>query len=95
MLVTLSGIVTVMSELQEENARSPMLVTLPGIVMLSSESQPLNAEFPMLVTLFGIVTLVRKSHQLNAQSAIVFVPAFLLVLAVFALVLYLFFFRFL
>jgi hypothetical protein len=37
MLVTLSGIVMLVSELQELNAESPMLVTLSGIVMLVSE----------------------------------------------------------
>ena len=37
------------SELQPENAESPMLVTLSGIVTLVSELQPSNAESPMLV----------------------------------------------
>ena len=40
MLVTLLGIVTLGSELQPENAPSPMLVTLLGIVTLVSELQP-------------------------------------------------------
>jgi hypothetical protein len=39
MLVTLSGIVTLSSELQSENAQSPMLVTPSGIVTLVSERQ--------------------------------------------------------
>ena len=34
MLVTLSGIVTLVRPLQSENAHSPMLVTLSGIVTL-------------------------------------------------------------
>ncbi len=40
MLVTLSGIVMLVSELQPKNAALPMLVTLSGIVMLVSELQP-------------------------------------------------------
>ena len=50
MLVTLVGIVTVVSPLQPENAYSPMLVTLDGIVTDVSPLQPENAEDPMLVT---------------------------------------------
>ena len=48
-------IVTPASEVQPENAYSPMFVTLFGIVTLV---RPLtrNALSPMLVTLFGIVT---------------------------------------
>ena len=48
MLVTLSGIVTLVSDSQPENAEEPMLVTLSGIVTLVSDSQPENAEEPML-----------------------------------------------
>ena len=51
MLVTLSGIVMLVSLLQPENANSPMLVTLSGIVMLVRLLQPENAKSPMLVTL--------------------------------------------
>jgi uncharacterized membrane protein HdeD (DUF308 family) len=40
MLVTLSGIVTLVSQLQLKNAPSPMLVTLSGIVTLVSQLQP-------------------------------------------------------
>ena len=39
MLVTPSGIVTLVSELQLKNALSPMLVTLEGIVTLVSALQ--------------------------------------------------------
>ena len=39
MLVTLSGIVTEVSEVQPENASSPMLVTLSGMVTEVSELQ--------------------------------------------------------
>ena len=47
MLVTLSGIVTVVSELQYENASLPMLVTLSGIVTVVSKLQPRNASLPI------------------------------------------------
>ena len=43
MLVTLSGIVMLVSPIQSANAESPMLVTLSGIVMLVSLLQPKNA----------------------------------------------------
>ena len=44
--------VTLVSELQLRNAKSPMLVTLEGIVTLVSELQLKNALSPMLVTDF-------------------------------------------
>ena len=50
MLVTLLGIVTLVSPLQPKNASLPMLVTLLGIVTLVSPLQPKNASLPMLVT---------------------------------------------
>ena len=59
MLVTLLGIVTLVNELQPENAEEPMLVTLLGIVTLVNEVQLWKAYSPMLVTLLGIVTLAR------------------------------------
>ena len=40
MLVTLSGIVTLVRPLQPENADDPMLVTLSGIATLVSPLQP-------------------------------------------------------
>ena len=40
MLITLSGIVMLVSPLQSLNAQSPMLVTLSGIVTLVSPLQP-------------------------------------------------------
>ena len=40
MLVTLSGIVTLVRLLHPQNAQSPMLVTLSGIVTLVRHSQP-------------------------------------------------------
>ncbi len=51
MLVTLSGIVMLVSPVQPENAESPMLVTLFGIVTFVSSGHPQKAESPMLVTL--------------------------------------------
>ena len=39
MLVTLSGIVTLVRDLHPEKARSPMLVTLSGIVTLVRDVQ--------------------------------------------------------
>ena len=75
MLVTLLGIVMLVSLSQSLNALSPMLVTLLGIVMFVSFSQPKNASFPMLVTLLGIVMLVRDLHQLNASSPMSVTPS--------------------
>ena len=43
MLVTLSGIVTLVRPVQPENAAAPMLVTLSGIVTLVRLVQPENA----------------------------------------------------
>jgi hypothetical protein len=43
MLVTLSGIVTLVKLVQEENAPFPILVTLPGMVTLVRLVQSRNA----------------------------------------------------
>ena len=59
MLVTLFGIVTLVSPMQPENACSQMFVTLFGIVTLVRFMHPANAEFPMLPTPSGIVTLYK------------------------------------
>src|SRR5437660_102109 len=67
MLVTLSGILTLVRLVQPENA-PPMLVTLPGIVTLVRLVQDKNARFSMLVTLPGIVTLVRRVLYWNAAD---------------------------
>ena len=56
MLVTLEGIVMLVSLEQLANAEAPMLVTLEGIVMLVRPVQPANAEYPMLVT--GLLLMV-------------------------------------
>ena len=50
MLVTLSGIVTLVRDLQFQKAYSPMLVTLSGIVTLVKDVQSSKAQLPMLVT---------------------------------------------
>ena len=50
-LVTLSGIVTLVNELQSENADFPMLSTPSEIVTLVTELQSENADSSMLVTL--------------------------------------------
>jgi hypothetical protein len=53
MLVTLSGILMLVSLLQELKARRPMLVTLSGIVTLSRLMHLWKAFSPMLVTGFS------------------------------------------
>ena len=58
MLVTLSGMLMLVSFEQPQNAYSPILVTLSGMLMLVSFEQPENALSPMLVTLLGMLTLV-------------------------------------
>jgi hypothetical protein len=50
MLVTLSGIVTLLRDEQPLNANPPILVTLLGIVTLLRDLQSENALSPMLVT---------------------------------------------
>jgi uncharacterized membrane protein HdeD (DUF308 family) len=54
MLVTLSGIVTLVRPLQPWKAKSPMLVTLSGIVTLVRLLQLLKASSPMAVTGFPL-----------------------------------------
>ena len=60
MLVTLSGITTLVDLLQPEKAESPMLVTLSGIVMLVRLEQFRKAQLTMLDTLSGIDKLVNS-----------------------------------
>ena len=62
MLVTLFGMVMLVSPLQPEKAESPMLVTLSGISMFVSLLQFANAEGPMLVS-FGNFCRVRNDGQ--------------------------------
>ena len=67
MLVTLSGMLMLVSDLHPENALFPMLVTLFGILTLAREEQSSNAVYPMLVTLFGMLMLVNDLHLENAE----------------------------
>ena len=62
MLVTLSGIVMLVSPVQPAKASSPMLVTLSEIVMLVSLLQFANAEGPMLIS-FGKPSKVCNDGQ--------------------------------
>jgi len=66
MLVTLLGIVTLISFSHQEKALKPMMVTLLGIVMLVRLVQLSKALSPMMVTLLGIVTLVRLVQYAKA-----------------------------
>ena len=50
MLVTLSGIVTLVRDVQSSKAKTPMLITLSGIVTLVRDVQLEKACCPMLVT---------------------------------------------
>ena len=56
MLVTLSGIVTLVSDVQHKNAASSMLVTPSGIVTLVSSVQSMNALSPILVTFLPLIS---------------------------------------
>ena len=71
MRVTLSGIVMLVSEVQELNAKLPIIVTLSGIVMLVSEVQESNAELPTVVTLSGIVIHFSEEQESNAELSII------------------------
>ena len=69
-LVTPSGIVTLVTLLHLENTPFAMLVTPSGIVILVRLLHPENAESPILVTPSGIVTLVTLLQFSNAYSPI-------------------------
>ena len=56
MLVTLSGIVTLVSDVQPKNAATSMLVTPSGIVTLVSDVQNMNALSPILVTFLPLIS---------------------------------------
>ena len=75
MLVTLSGMVTLVSPVQLLNALSPMPVTLSGMVMLVRFLQPENAELPMLVTLSGMTTFSSVSLHITIVEVTVFEPS--------------------
>ena len=68
-MVTPFGMVTLLSELQQLNALSPMVVTLPGMLTLSSDSHKKNAPSPMLVSPVGRTMLVRAKHLSNEFAA--------------------------
>ena len=73
MLVTLFGIVILVSLVQPLKADSPILVTLFGIVILVSPVQPENALSPIPVTLyifpsFVIVVEISTTVVHGAQS---------------------------
>ena len=75
MLVTPSGIITLVSSLQPENAEDPMRLTpLPSVTFVM-QLHPLNASRPMPVTLSGIVTLVSPLQPLNTAEAMPRAPA--------------------
>lgn len=79
-LVTLSGMVILVSELQRLNAERSIVATPSGIVTLVSELQLLNAQLLILVTLSGMVMLVSPLHseKVKPLSAIIFVGTFML-----------------
>lgn len=62
------GNVILSSEVQRQNAESPMRDTLSGIVIENKPVQPANAARPILVTLSGIVIEVKPVQSLNASS---------------------------
>ena len=74
MLVTLDGIVMLVSEVAEANADKPMLVTLDGMVIVVNENAHLNAFSLILVTLDGIVMLEIPELE-NASSPMLVTPA--------------------
>jgi hypothetical protein len=62
MLVTLSGIVTLIIFLQPLNAEFPITVTPLGIVIFPIRTHSENASLPILVIPEEIVTSVRLEH---------------------------------
>ena len=77
MLVTLSGIVTLVKPLQPSNAPLPMYVTLSGIVTLVKPLHPKNAFLPMLVTLpsSGITLVLHPKINVLLSVSIMQLPA--------------------
>ena len=70
MLVTPSGILIDVSELQPLKVPYSMLVMPEGILIDVSPLHPSNAEEPMLVTLSGITMDVTSLQRLNASFSI-------------------------
>ena len=67
-LVTLSGIVTLVSLLQPENAESPMFFTLFGIVTLVRPFHLENTPFPMFLAPLGIAKSPATNIPLRNKS---------------------------
>src|SRR5580658_2453665 len=83
MLLTLPGIETLVSRVQDANAYCPMLlrplesVRFVRLVQFSNAPRLIPdpmAPFPMLVTLPGIVRLVRLVHKANAPTPMLLTP---------------------
>ena len=68
MLVTLSGMVTLVRLAAVLECELPMLVTLSGNGDARQASAVMECELPMLVTLLGMVMLVRPVQSSNASS---------------------------
>ena len=75
MLVTLSGIVTLVRLLHLKNVQLPMFLTLSGISTPARLVHQENAESPILVTPSGIVTLVRLLQLRSASLPILVTPS--------------------
>ena len=80
MLLTLFGIVMVVSPLQPSNAYPLILVTPFGMVTVVRPVQLLNARSPILVTLFGISIEIRLLQFINVPYAIPNVPSSIVIL---------------
>ena len=77
MLVTLSGIVTLVSDVQPQNAASSMLVTPSGIVTLVSDVQTVNALSPIWVTFLPLI-----SPGITYVALVALFPTYLLISSV-------------
>ena len=70
MVVTESGMLILVRELQREKALCPILVTESGMWMLMRELQPEKASCSIFVTLFGMVILLRELQLQYLQPII-------------------------
>ena len=75
MVTTLAGIVTVLSELHDWNAFSPIYITLVGIIINDSEIHWENALEPIDLTPVAISTVVRDLQLEKVLSPMNFTPA--------------------
>ena len=64
MVVTLLGILMLVSEVQSRKAPSPINFTLLGILILVRELQSIKVPPLIVVTLLGILMLARELHSL-------------------------------